>query len=290
VNILVTGHKGFIGKLLFTTLQELGYNVFGLDDEYLTQDDWFTSLPIWLNALNPNAIFHVGACSDTLEQDVNYMMERNFESTKILVDWCVRNSVPIVYSSSAANYGTNNQFPANLYGWSKYAAEQYLLAKGGLALRYFNVYGPGEDNKGRMASVAYQMMIKQQTNQEILLFPKKPQRDFIYVKDVIAANIHALDNYQKLRGKFYEVGLGQAHTFEDVLDNLGIAYSYTSEQAIPKGYQFYTCCNKYKWMPDWKPKFTLKSGLEDYKSNHFISGGMGQFSDASSMLNLNTVA
>lgn len=290
MKILVTGHKGFIGKLLYTTLQELGYNVYGLDDEYLTKDDWFTSLPIWLNALNPNAIFHVGACSDTLEQDVNYMMERNFESTKILVDWCVRNSVPIVYSSSAANYGTNNQYPANLYGWSKYAAEQYLLAKGGLALRYFNVYGPGEENKGRMASVAYQMMLKQQDNQEILLFPKKPQRDFIYVKDVVLANIHALDNYQKLCGSYYEVGLGVAHSFEDVLDNLGIAYSYTPEQAIPKGYQFYTCCNKYKWMPDWKPKFTLQAGLEDYKSNHFISGGIGQFSDESSMLNLNTVA
>ena len=78
--------------------------------------------------------------------------------------------------------------------------------------------------------------------------------------------------------------------FEDVLDNLGIAYSYTPEQAIPKGYQFYTCCNKYKWMPDWKPKFTLQAGLKDYKSNHFISGGIGQFSDESSMLNLNTVA
>jgi ADP-L-glycero-D-manno-heptose 6-epimerase len=290
VKILITGHKGFIGKLLYSTLQELGYNVYGLDDEYLSENDWFTSLPIWLNALNPNAIFHVGACSDTLEQDVNYMMERNFESTKILVDWSVRNSVPIISSSSAANYGTNNQYPANLYGWSKYAAEQYLLAKGGLALRYFNVYGPGEEDKGSMASVAYQMMVKQQNNQEILLFPKKPQRDFIYVKDVVAANIHALDNYQKLCGSYYEVGLGQAHTFEDVLDNLGIAYSYTHEQAIPKGYQFYTCCNKYKWMPGWEPKFTLQTGLIDYKSNHFISGGIGQFSDASSMLNLNTVA
>lgn len=290
MKILVTGHKGFIGKLLYITLQELGYNVYGLDDEYLSVDDWFTSLPIWLNALNPNAIFHVGACSDTLEQDVNYMMERNFESTKILVDWSFRNSVPIIYSSSAANYGINNQFPSNLYGWSKYAAEQYLLAKGGLALRYFNVYGPGEESKGRMASVAYQMMLKQQDNQEILLFPKNPQRDFIYVKDVVAANIHALVNYQKLSGSYYEVGLGQAHSFEDVLNNLGIAYSYTSEQAIPKGYQFYTCCNKYKWMADWQPKFTLQTGLEDYKSNHFISGGIGQFSDASSMLNLNTVA
>jgi hypothetical protein len=93
-----------------------------------------------------------------------------------------------------------------------------------------------------------------------------------------------------LCGNYYEVGLGVAHSFEDVLDCLGITYSYTSEQAIPLNYQFYTCSNKSEWLPDWLPLFTLQAGLNDYKLNHFSPAGIGQFSEASSMPNLNTVA
>ena len=214
--------------------------------------------------MNYDAVFHVGACSDTLETNVDYMMTRNYESTKIIMDWCIKNNKPMIYSSSAANYGTNNLYPSNLYGWSKYVGEGYVISNGGIALRYFNVYGPGEEDKGKMASVAYQMFIKNVKGEKIVLFPKKPQRDFVYIKDIVSANIHALENYEELGGKYYEVGSGTARTFEDVLNNMGIEYDYTSEDVIPNGYQFYTCSDKNKWMSGWESTWSLESGIKDY--------------------------
>jgi len=262
--VIVTGTRGFIGLSLMNELNKLGYLTHGFDDSYLYENNWTEKLIQTLETLNYDVVFHVGACSDTLEQNVEYMMIRNYESTKIITDWCVKNNKPLIYSSSAANYGTNNLYPSNLYGWSKYVGEGYVISNGGIALRYFNVYGPGEENKGKMASVAFQMHIKNNNGEKIVLFPKKPQRDFVYIKDVVSANIHALENYEKLSGKYYEVGSGSARTFEDVLNNMGIDYGYTSEDMIPVGYQFYTCSDKNKWMNGWKSNWNLESGIKDY--------------------------
>ena len=159
--ILVTGNKGFIGKQLEKRLVDLGYDVHGIDSEYFESDDWSSSLVDILDSVKPNFVFHVGACSDTMEQNSNYMMTRNYESTKIISDWCFKHLCVLVYSSSAANYGINGRYPSNLYGWSKYVAEDYVLSKkNSIALRYFNVYGPGESHKGKMASVAFNSFMK----------------------------------------------------------------------------------------------------------------------------------
>jgi nucleoside-diphosphate-sugar epimerase len=115
-----------------------------------------------------------------------------------------------------------------------------------------------------MASVAFQMNEKHNNNEEIKLFPKKPKRDFVYVKDVISANIHAFENYKTLSGKYYEVGSGTARPFEDVMKTMNIPFEYHEETLIPKGYQFYTCSNKIKWMKGWESKWTLENGLKDY--------------------------
>jgi len=264
-NVIVTGSRGFIGKSLSYKLERDGYNVLNIDDNYFNSLDWGKELLELLESSKYDAVFHVGACSDTLETNVDYMMTRNYESTKIIMDWCLKNNKPMIYSSSAANYGVNNLYPANLYGWSKYVAEGYVISNGGIALRYFNVYGPGEENKGKMASVAYQMFQKNKKDEKIFLFPKKPQRDFVYVKDVISANIHALLNYDKLRGSYYEVGSGEARTFEDVLNNMEITFGYTSEDLIPNGYQFYTCSDKLKWMNGWESEWNLEKGILEYK-------------------------
>lgn len=263
--VIVTGTRGFIGKSMMTYLNSLGFLTHGFDDSYLLNENWEEKLLLTLNTLNYDAIFHIGACSDTLEQDVNFMMVRNYESTKIMMDWCIENNKPFIYSSSAANYGTNDRYPSNLYGWSKYVAEGYVISNGGIGLRYFNVYGPGEEDKGRMASVAYQMFIKNNKNEEILLFPKKPRRDFVYVKDVLRANLHAFENYEELKGNYYEVGSGEAMSFEDVLNYMDIDFSYHNDDIIPNGYQFYTCSNKNKWMKNWYPNWDLEKGIKDYK-------------------------
>ena len=262
--VIITGTNGFIGLNLMRELDKQNYLTCGIDDAYLLHSKWEDNLLKQLNSLNYDAVFHVGACSDTLEQDVNYMMIRNYESTKVITKWCKENNKPIIYSSSAANYGINNRYPSNLYGWSKYAAEDYVILNGGIGLRYFNVYGPGEQNKGKMASVAYQMTQRYKKDEDIKLFPLNPKRDFVYVKDIINANIYALENYDKLKGNFYEVGFGEARPFEDIMNILEIPFTYHNESIIPKGYQFYTCSDKTKWMDGWKPKWNLENGLKDY--------------------------
>jgi ADP-L-glycero-D-manno-heptose 6-epimerase len=261
---LVTGFKGFIGSNLYSELINLGHNVVGIDDEYL-EDNWRLFLLDFLHNGNFDAVFHVGACSDTMEQDVNYMMIRNYETTKIIADYCLKNNVRLIYSSSAANYGTNNLNPSNLYGWSKYVSEQYVLKSNGIALRYFNVYGPGEENKGKMSSLSYQSFLKHKNNEEIKLFPKKPQRDFVYVKDIISANIFAHDNFNSNKGNYFEVGSGTANSFENVLDFMKIPYSYTDDSLIPIGYQFFTQSDKIKWMKGWQSEWSLEKGIQDYK-------------------------
>ena len=144
--ILITGTNGFIGKNLLNECSEK-YEVYEINENLFDTEEWWNTLVQILYDIKPDGIFHVGACSDTLEQNVNYMMTRNFEFTRILVDYSVVENVPLIYSSSAANYGTNNIHPSNLYGWSKYVAEKYVTSNGGIALRYFNVYGPLEGHK-----------------------------------------------------------------------------------------------------------------------------------------------
>jgi nucleoside-diphosphate-sugar epimerase len=246
MKVLITGTNGFIGgnlKMHFDNPLEIN------EDALATVE--------WLDKHKPDVVFHVGACSNTLEKDVNYMMTVNFESTKLLTDWCKLNRKPIVYSSSAASYGTNGSHPSNLYGWSKYVAEQYVISNGGVALRYFNVYGPGEEHKGAMSSMAYQMMKAGSAK----LFPGEPKRDFVYVEDVISANLYALAHYDILSGKKYDVGLGAAHSFEYIAEALGIEYTYHDASVIPEGYQFYTCSSPRHWMPGWAPQHSLKTAL-----------------------------
>jgi ADP-L-glycero-D-manno-heptose 6-epimerase len=264
--VLLTGSKGFIGQNLKIELIKKGFDVSEINEDIFDSNGWKVELLLQLIRIKPEVIFHVGACSDTLEKDVNYMMILNFEFTKMLVDWSLQNDSKLIYSSSAASYGENNLHPSNLYGWSKYVAEQYVITNNGVGLRYFNVYGPKEEHKGKMASVAYQSYVKNMSGEECKLFPKKPTRDFVYVKDIVSANMFAFLNYNELNKKYYDVGSGESRSFEDVLDNLDIPYTYHDEKMIPQGYQFFTCSDKDKWMTGWKPEYNLEKGLKDYKS------------------------
>jgi ADP-L-glycero-D-manno-heptose 6-epimerase len=248
----ITGYRGFIGRRL---LSFFDLSV-GIDEEH-SKDELYQTL----SDFKPDVVFHIGACSDTLVSDVNYVMQTNYISTKWITDWCYENKVKLIYASSASVYGIDGTKPTNLYGWSKLVGEDYVINKGGIALRYFNVYGPGEEHKGKMSSMIYQNIKKK----IVKLFPNKPKRDFVYIDDVTNANIYALLNYNKLKGRWYEVGSGESNLFETIFDLVGIKYEYLEEADIPNGYQFQTLSLKENWMPGWKPKVNLEMGIKRYK-------------------------
>lgn len=262
--VLVTGSNGFIGRNLSKHLGKLGFTVKLLDSDYFNELDWQNSLLGLVNDFDPKVIFHVGACSNTMELNVQYMMEQNYQSTKLISDWCKDEKRNLIFSSSAANYGINGKYPSNLYGWSKYVAEDYVRKNGGIALRYFNVYGPGEENKGAMSSFLYQAYVNRNQGEKVLLFPGGPTRDFIYIKDVVGANLYAMENFLDLAGAYYDVATGCSRLFEDVLNFAGIEFAYSDESKIPIGYQFYTCGDTKKWMGGWKPDYSLEEGVADY--------------------------
>lgn len=262
--ILVTGASGFIGKSLSKVLGNMGYQVIAFEEEDIEPLKIDKQIESLLIDVKPVAIFHVGASVDTLQTDIGYVLLLNYEFTKYLSQKANFHDIPLIYSSSAANYGVNGKHPANLYGWSKYVSEDYVLSKGGVALRYFNVYGPGEEHKGNMASFAYQAFTRNSSEGHVNIFPGNPKRDFVYIDDVIQANIDAFESYDSIAGRYYEVGSGVASTFENVMETLGINYGYALESSIPVGYQFYTCSDPELWLPHWKPKFDLKSGIKTY--------------------------
>mgnify|MGYP001445888840 FL=1 len=276
MKIILTGNQGFIGRNLEEELIGQGHDVIGFD----VASENGCSVDEIKNAMDGvSVILHQGAITDTLYPDNIAMMKYNYEFSKELFDAAFKRRIKVVYASSAACYGNDNtqETPANIYGWSKYCAEQYGLAlykpeivgestgivPQFIALRYYNVFGPGEEQKGKMSSVAYQAMERG----EMVLFPGKPKRDFVYVKDVVSANIHAMNN-KYIKTDFYDVGSGVASSFEDVCDAVGISYTHTTEDKIPVGYQFWTESDRRKWLPGWKPKYDLTTALKEYKE-HF---------------------
>lgn len=265
MKICVTGNRGFIGRALQLEFQRQGFIVLGIDTWIFQREVWSEKLKDYLDKINPDVVFHIGACSDTQNQNVEEMMRLNVESTFVVSDWCKSNNIPIIYSSSASVEGNNGK-PETLYAWSKFIGEKYVIANGGLALRYFNVYGDNELHKGKMASIALQAYQKHKWSEKVLLFPKEPKRDFVYIKDVVEANIHAWNNYQTLSGAYYHVGSGKARSFEDVLNIMQIPFEYTDESAIPENYQYFTEANIKLFMEGWFPKYDLENGLSEYKA------------------------
>jgi ADP-L-glycero-D-manno-heptose 6-epimerase len=265
IKACVTGSNGFIGRAMFNELENQGVIPIALEKWIFERARWQDRLVEYLHDMQPDVVFHIGACSDTQNFDVNEMMKLNVEATIIIADWCEFKNIPLIYSSSASIYGTKGT-PETLYSWSKFLGENHVKKCGGIALRYFNVFGSNERHKGKMSSIACQSFYKNLNHEEVKLFPNNASRDFVYIKDVVSANIHAWKTYETHKGGHFDVGTGVSRTFEDVLHTMKIPYSYTSSNDIPNNYQIFTEADENKFLKDWKPKWFLEEAIEHYKA------------------------
>ena len=155
-NLLLTGSNGFIGKNVIKKLDSFNdFNITKIEKNFYESKNWKKEIDTVIK--NTDFILHIGADSNTMNKDVQDVMYHNYYLSKFIFDKGKKYNKSIVFSSSAACNGVN-RYPSNLYGWSKYVAEQYGISNNEkfIALRYFNVYGPGEEHKGTMSSVAYQ--------------------------------------------------------------------------------------------------------------------------------------
>ncbi|HWK69861.1 MAG TPA: ADP-glyceromanno-heptose 6-epimerase [Burkholderiaceae bacterium] len=249
--IVVTGGAGFIGSNIVRGLNRRGHtDILVVDDltegdkflnlvdgkiaDYLHKDD-FRQRIAKRQIQNIEAVFHQGACSDTTERNGHYMLDNNYRVTLELFQHCQAARIPLIYASSAAVYGAGPVYaedplyesPLNVYGYSKFLFDQVLrrhldtLAAPVVGLRYFNVYGPNEQHKGRMASVAFHNMNQFQAEGHVRLFggwdgyvDGGQLRDFIYVDDVVDVNLFFLDHPQK--SGIFNCGTGRAQPFNDV--------------------------------------------------------------------------
>lgn len=249
--IVVTGAAGFVGSNIVRGLNRRGHtNILAVDDltdgdkfvnlvggqiaDYMHKDDFRRGV---LEGFLPGvrAVFHQGACSDTTERNGHFMMDNNYRVTLELFEYCQSHKIPFIYASSAAVYGAGpiyvedlaNERPLNVYGYSKFLFDQVVRARMSsltaqvVGLRYFNVYGPQEQHKGRMASVAFHNMNQFQAEGHVRLFggwdgyaDGGQMRDFISVDDVVDVNLHFLE-HSKVSGIF-NCGTGRAQPFNDV--------------------------------------------------------------------------
>ncbi len=257
--IVVTGGAGFIGSNLVKALNDRGRSdILVVDDlrdgtkfvnladatlgDYLDKDDFLARIKAALHGEKSDlpeieAIFHEGACSDTTEWDGHFMLENNFEYSKVLLNFCQLRGIPFLYASSAATYGGSEVFqetpecekPLNVYGYSKLLFDQYVRSRWSdlttqvVGFRYFNVYGPREQHKGKMASVAYHHHIQVRNGETLKLFGAwdgydagMQSRDFIYVGDVVDVNLWFLDHPAK--SGIFNLGTGRAEPFKAIGD------------------------------------------------------------------------
>jgi ADP-L-glycero-D-manno-heptose 6-epimerase len=253
MRVVVTGAAGMIGSNLVH-----GLNAVGIDDVIAVDD--LTDGPKYRNLLGAklsdyfdrsefygrfaraelgrvDVVFHQGACSDTMEHNGRYMLDTNYRCSKDLLDACQAQGTRLLYASSAATYGGSAAFreepaferPLNVYGWSKLLFDDVVRrmlpdsATQVAGFRYFNVYGPREQHKGRMASVAFHHHEEYARSGKVRLFgeyggygPGRQMRDFVWVGDVVAVNLWFLE-HPGVSGIF-NLGSGRAQPFNDIAE------------------------------------------------------------------------
>jgi ADP-L-glycero-D-manno-heptose 6-epimerase len=319
--IVVTGAAGFIGSCLTGFLNYKGYNNLILVDEFnridkvnnlknkkysqkIERDDFFQ----WLENNKPGIdfIFHLGARTDTTEFDYAVHERLNLEYSQRVWDYCMVKQIPLVYASSAATYGSGHLGynddhelpfrlePLNAYGISKNEFDKWAILQQSsppfwAGLKFFNVYGPNEYHKGRMASVIWHSFNQINQTGTVKLFKShhpdfedgQQLRDFIYVKDILKVCFWFMEEYKKVpESGLFNLGTGKARSFEDLVkatfSALGkaVKIQYIDMPGdIREKYQYFTEANMKKLIKSGYTEsfYSLESGITDYVQEYLLS-------------------
>ena len=306
--IVITGGAGFIGSNLINSLNRQGIDdILVVDDlldgtkfvnladqriaDYMDKDVFLKKVTEGVFNEKVTALIHLGACSSTTEWDGEFVMRNNYEYSKSMLRYCQQNGIQFIYASSASVYGTGETFvedlkyekPINMYAYSKFLFDQYVRRRFDsfdsqvVGLRYFNVYGPREQHKGTMSSVAFHFNNQIKTDGICRLFTGiegyengGQLRDFVYVGDAVDVKLWFLDN-PDISG-IYNLGTGNAQSFNDVAQAVVDWHGKGKIEYIPfpdhlKGrYQSYTQADISQLRDKGynKPFRTVQQGVKEY--------------------------
>ena len=324
--IIVTGAAGFIGSAIVWQLNQLGRKDILISDKLKTEEKWNNISKMnyydWIDRdelfefletteMKIEAIVHMGACSATTEKDADFLMKNNYEYTKKLWNYCTDKQIKFIYASSAATYGDGdkgyddtisleeheNLRPLNKYGYSKkifdvWALKQDKTPKLWAGLKFFNVYGPNEYHKGRMASMIFHAYNQYKESGEVKLFTshKEGYRDgeqlrvCVYIKDItkVIAFMLGINNESiTIKNGIYNLGTGSARSFYDLarttLESMGATKEDIKFTPMPEDlrgkYQYFTEAKMSKLKENgYKEEFySLEEGIKDYVVNYLLN-------------------
>ncbi len=315
--IVVTGGAGFIGSNLVAGLNEKGIDEIIIVDrlgtgekwknlnglkfiDFIYKDDFYEMIVNETLPYEPEAIFHLGACSSTTEKDADYLIHNNFQYSVELAKFAAWREIRFIYASSAATYGDGSNGysdlndidllrPLNMYGYSKQLFDLWMIKNGYIknaaGLKYFNVYGPNEYHKDDMRSVVHKAFGQIKSTGYVNLFKSynneykdgEQMRDFIYVKDAVDMTLFFLEN-REVSGLF-NIGTGKARTWNDLVTAVftaievpvKIRYMEMPEDIRDK-YQYFTQADlkKLKEAGYGKTITSLEEGIKDYIQNYLM--------------------